>query len=147
MQTTFRRALADCDVNGFPLRRRDNIVLLLGAANRDPEVFTDPDRLDVGRGASAHLSFGHGIHHCLGASLARLDGRIVLEMLLERFSTIGLLADTARFRTGIVFRGLHGPCAARRRNATTARSKPCRFKERGPFSPCSRNWPCGQTYR
>ena len=107
VQANFRRALADCDVNGFPLRRRDNIVLLLGAANRDPAAFEDPDRLDVGRDASSHLALGRGIHHCLGAPLARLEGRIVLEMLLERFSEVGLLADTPRFRTGIVFRGLH----------------------------------------
>ena len=95
-QTTFRRALADCEVNGFPLRRRDNIVLLIGAANRDPDAFEDPDRLDVGRGASSHLSLGRGIHHCLGAPLARLEGRIVLEMLLERFSEVRLLADPRR---------------------------------------------------
>ena len=76
VQTDFRRVLADCEVNGFPLRRRDNVALSLGAANRDPEVFEDPDRLDVGRGQGSHLSFGRGIHHCLGAALARLEGRI-----------------------------------------------------------------------
>ena len=75
VQTDFRRALEDCEVNGFPLKKRDNIVLLLGAANRDPDVFDDPDRLDVGRGDRSHLSFGRGIHHCIGAPLARLEGR------------------------------------------------------------------------
>ena len=65
-------------VNGFTLRKRDNIALLLGAANRDPGVFEDPDRLDVGRSQGSHLSFGRGIHHCLGASLARLEGRFVV---------------------------------------------------------------------
>ncbi|WP_428097734.1 cytochrome P450 [Candidatus Rariloculus sp.] len=78
-----RRVLEDCEVNGFPMRRRDNIAVLLGAANRDPEVFKDPDRLDVGRRDGAHLSLGRGIHHCLGAPLARLEGRIVIEMLLS----------------------------------------------------------------
>ncbi len=106
VQADFRRTLVDCEINGFSLRKRDNIVLLLGAANRDPDVFEDPDRLDVGRGRSAHLSFGRGIHHCLGAPLARLEGRIALEMLLERFSSIGLLDDSARFRKTIVLRGL-----------------------------------------
>ena len=106
VQATFRRALADCEVNGFRLRRRDNIVLLLGAANRDPDAFEDPDRLDVGRSGGTHLSFGRGIHHCLGALLARLEGRIVLEMLLERFSDLAVLGERLRFRTGIVFRGL-----------------------------------------
>ena len=106
VQADFRRVLADCEVNGFALRRRDNVVLLLGAANRDPDVFEDPDRLDVGRSQGSHLSFGRGIHHCLGAPLARLEGRIVLEMLLERFSQMDLLAGRPRFREGIVLRGL-----------------------------------------
>ena len=97
---------ADCEVDGFPLRRRDNIVVLLGAANRDPEAFDDPDRLDVGRAARSHLALGRGIHYCLGDPLARLEGRIVLETLIERFPRIELLADRPRFRKSIVFRGL-----------------------------------------
>lgn len=106
VQTDFRRVLADCEVNGFPLRKRDNVVLLLGAANRDPEVFENPDRLDVGRDQGSHLSFGSGIHHCLGASLARLEGRIVLETLLDRFGSMSLIGGRPRFQRGIVFRGL-----------------------------------------
>ena len=106
VQTDFRRVLADCEVNGFPLRARDNLVLSLGAANRDPAAFADPDRLDVGRRPGAHLSFGRGIHHCLGAALARLEGRIAFEMLLERFPRIELLDSRPRFRGGIVLRGL-----------------------------------------
>ena len=105
-QADFRRVLADCEVNGFALRKRDNVVLLLGAANRDPDVFEDPDGLDVGRNRGSHLSFGRGIHHCLDAALARLEGRVVLEMLLERFPQIGLLQERPRFRRGIVLRGL-----------------------------------------
>ena len=106
VQATFRRVLKDCEVNGHPLKKRDDLVLLLGAANRDPEVFDSPDRLDVGRDEGPHLSFGAGIHHCLGARLARLEGRIVLETLLERFRSMSLLEDRPRFRPGIVFRGL-----------------------------------------
>ena len=106
VQTDFRRALEDCEVNGFPLKKRDNIVLLLGAANRDPDVFDEPDRLDVGRGDRSHLSFGRGIHHCIGAPLARLEGRVVLETLLERFSQISLRDRQPRFRNSIVLRGL-----------------------------------------
>ena len=105
-QADFRRVLADCEVSGSPLRKRDNVVLFLGAANRDPDAFEDPDRLDVARNRGAHLAFGRGIHHCLGAALARLEGRIVLEMLLERFSQISLLGGRQRFRMGIVIRGL-----------------------------------------
>ena len=106
VQTDFRRALEDCEVNGFPLKQRDNLVVLLGAANRDPDVFEDPDRLDVGRGDRSHLSFGRGIHHCIGAPLARLEGRIVLETLLERYSQIGLRGEQPQFRNSIVLRGL-----------------------------------------
>ena len=106
VQTDFRRVLADCEVNGFPVRERDNIVLLMGAANRDPAMFDDPDRLDIGRDGRAHLSFGRGIHHCLGAPLARLEGRIALEMLLERFAGIDLAEPRPRFRKTIVLRGL-----------------------------------------
>ena len=105
VQADFRRVLADCEVNGSPVRQRDNIVLLLGAANRDPDVFENPDRLDVGCREGSHLSFGSGIHHCLGAPLARLQGRIVLETLLDRFSSIHLLTERPRFRRGLVVRG------------------------------------------
>ena len=106
VQSDFRRVLEDCEVHGVSLRKRDNVVLLLGAANRDPDVFADPYRLDIGRSVGTHLSFGRGIHHCLGAPLARLEGRIVIEMLLERFSRISLLAERPRFRRGMVLRGL-----------------------------------------
>ena len=105
-QATFRRALADCEVNGSEVRKRDNVVVLVGAANRDPDAFEDPDRLDVGRAKCPHLTLGRGIHHCMGAPLARLEGRIIFEMLLERFPHIALLDDRPRFRNGIVLRGL-----------------------------------------
>jgi len=106
VQTDFRRVLVDCEVNGFPLRKSDNVVALTGAANRDPEVFENPDRLDLGRDPRAHLSFGSGIHRCLGAQLARLQGRIAIEMLLERFRSIRLLGDRPRYRPSVILRGL-----------------------------------------
>ena len=106
VQTTFRRVRADCAVNGFEVRARDNIAVLIGAANRDPDVFEEPDRLDVGRTGSVHLSLGRGIHYCLGAPLARLEGRIAFQMLLERFARIELLGSRPKYRNGIVLRGL-----------------------------------------
>ena len=106
VQTTFRRARADCAVNGLEVRARDNVAVLVGAANRDPVVFEEPDRLDVGRAPCPHLSLGRGIHHCLGAPLARLEGRIAFEMLLERFARIDLIGGRPRFHNGIVLRGL-----------------------------------------
>ena len=106
VQMTFRRVRADCAVNGLEVRARDNIAVLVGAANRDPDVFEEPDRLDIGRERCPHLSLGRGIHHCLGASLARLEARIAFEMLLERFARIDLLGGRPKFRNGIVLRGL-----------------------------------------
>ena len=106
VQMTFRRVRADCAVNAIEFRARDNIAVLIGAANRDPDVFEEPDRLDVGRAPCPHLSLGRGIHHCLGAQLARLEGRIAFEMLLERFARIDLLGGRPRFRDGILLRGL-----------------------------------------
>ena len=113
VQVDLRIVLEDCDVNGFRVRRGDNIVLLLGAANRDPDQFQAPDRLDVGRREQNHVAFGRGIHHCLGAPLARLEGRVVLETLIERFGSISLLGDRPAFRNSVVLRGLESlPVAA-----------------------------------
>ena len=106
VQTDFRGALEDCEVNGSPVRRGENIVLLIGSANRDPAAFEAPDRLDIGRSEGSHISFGRGIHHCIGAPLARLEGRIFLEVLLERFASIRLLDERPAYRGGVVLRGL-----------------------------------------
>ena len=113
VQTNFRGATEDCEVNGFPVKRGQTVVLLLGAANRDPAEFDQPDRLDVTRHPRSHVAFGRGIHHCLGAPLALLEGRIVIEMLLERFASMRLIADRPRFRNSVVLRGLESlPIAA-----------------------------------
>ena len=93
VQEEYWRLQDDREVNGFALRRRDNVVALLGAANRNPAVWNDPDRFDVRRSDDAHLSFRRGIHHCLGRSLTRLESRIAPGMLLERFASIRLLAE------------------------------------------------------
>lgn len=106
-QATFRRVLQDAQMGGIAMERGATIVLLMGAANRDPEVFETPDKLDIGRTGGPHLSMSRGIHHCLGAALARLEGRIALEMLLERFPTIELLRHRPlHFTPNVVLRGL-----------------------------------------
>ncbi len=113
VQLDFRGVLEDCEVNGASLRRGDGAVLAIGAANRDPEVFDEPERLDVQRSRGSNISFGRGVHHCIGAPLARLEGRIALEVLLERFSSMRLLTDRPVFRRAIVLRGLESlPMAA-----------------------------------
>ncbi|MYI74873.1 MAG: cytochrome P450 [Acidobacteria bacterium] len=106
VQATLRLVLEDTEVNGIPLRRDDNVLLLNGAANRDPAVFDHPDRLDVGRRENNHVAFGRGIHFCLGAPLARLEGRVAIEVLLERYPSLGLVSDRPAYRTSVVLRGL-----------------------------------------
>ena len=113
VQLDFRGVLEDCEVNGASLRRGDGAVLAIGAANRDPQVFDEPERLDVQRSRGSNISFGRGVHHCIGAPLARLEGRIALEVLLERYSSMRLLTDHPVFRRAIVLRGLESlPMAA-----------------------------------
>lgn len=80
----------DVEVGGRLLRRGEAAVALIGAANRDPEVFPDPDRIDFTRRPNPHLAFGGGIHRCLGSTLARLEGQVVLKQLVTRFPTAEL---------------------------------------------------------
>ncbi|WP_069164002.1 cytochrome P450 [Nocardia altamirensis] len=91
VQTTARTALCDVEIGGEKLRRGDTIVLSLAGANRDPGVFADPGRFDVARSnAKDHLSFSSGIHVCLGASLARMEGVYALQALFDRFPDLQL---------------------------------------------------------
>jgi cytochrome P450 len=106
VQLDGRTIMEDMDFKGRPWQRGQGVVLLLGSANRDPEVFHDPDRLDITRNEASHIAFGRGIHHCLGAPLARLEGRIAFEALLERFSDIRLLNEQPSFKDNVVLRGL-----------------------------------------
>jgi pimeloyl-[acyl-carrier protein] synthase len=105
-QVDGRTALADTEIGHRPIRKGQGVVLLIGSANRDPEVFSHPDRLDISRRETGHIAFGRGIHHCLGAPLARLEARIVFEVLLERFTEIHLLVRDPPFRDNVVLRGL-----------------------------------------
>jgi cytochrome P450 len=82
------------------------MLLLLASANRDAEQFPDPDRLDICRGDSRHLAFGHGIHFCLGAPLARLEGEVFFATLAQRFAGMHLLTETPEYAPNIVNRRL-----------------------------------------
>jgi cytochrome P450 len=107
VQLSARVALEDAEIAGQPIRRGEPVMLLLGAANRDPEVFADPDSLDLTRWtaeAPRHLAFGQGIHFCLGAPLARLEGRIALSKLVQR--DIALVPGPLRYRDNLILRGL-----------------------------------------
>ena len=93
------------EMGGRRLRAGEKVIGLLGAANRDPAAFDSPDALDIGRKEGSHLSFGRGIHYCLGASLAVMEARIAFRGLLDRFAAIRLAAEP-RYRDGIVLRGV-----------------------------------------
>ena len=84
VQVRTRMATKDMELGGQRIRAGQTLFLLLGAANRDPRAFPDPDRFDIGRENNHHLSFGHGIHYCLGHALARLEVKIALSALIAR---------------------------------------------------------------
>jgi cytochrome P450 len=98
-----RRALRACEVGGVALQAGALVTLCIGAANRDPAQFADPDTLDLTRENNRHLAFGFGIHQCAGLSLARLEGRIAIGRFLARFPRYRLTeaptrGGRARFR-------------------------------------------------
>ena len=106
VQLDLRVAFEEVDLHGHHIEAGDAIITMLGAANRDPEMIDDPDRFDVARGEVPLLSFATGIHYCLGANLARMEGQAVLTKLLDRFGTIELLDDQPAWRDRLTLRGL-----------------------------------------
>jgi cytochrome P450 len=108
VQIDGRVAFEDLDVHGIPVPAGQEVITLLGAANRDPRVFDDPDRLDLGREGTQVMSFGAGIHFCLGAPLARAEGRVIFDRLLDRYPVIEPVwgDERPRYRDSIVLRGL-----------------------------------------
>lgn len=106
VQATSRRALEDLELGGRRIRRGQELILLIGAANRDPELFENPDELDLGRQENRHVSFGLGIHFCLGSALARYEARTAIGSLVERLPGIKLATNTPEFRPNAILRGL-----------------------------------------
>ena len=102
-----RYALEPVEIGGAQMKVGDQIGLLLGAANRDPARYPDPDRFDPARDASGHTSFGAGIHFCLGAPLARLELEVALPLLFRRLPRLAL-AEPPRYRDSYHFHGLEG---------------------------------------
>ncbi len=85
VQTLFRVTTEDVEVAGMPIKARTPVYVVTGAANRDPAVFKDPDTFDITRDPNDHLGLGEGIHFCIGAAPARVQGKVAVQMLLERF--------------------------------------------------------------
>jgi cytochrome P450 len=106
-QIIARSASVDVDWDGRTFRAGDAVINLIGAANRDPAQFDDPDTLDVARSPNQHIAFGHGAHFCLGAQLSRLEGRIAIPALVRRFPDMRLASDEADWRPTVVLRGLN----------------------------------------
>lgn len=109
VETPFPRFVYDeTSIRGVTIPAGDMVIPVLAAANRDPEVFPDPDRFDITRTPNKHVGFGFGIHYCLGAPLARLEARVAIPTLLDRFPSIELGADPAElvWNPGFFLRGL-----------------------------------------
>jgi pimeloyl-[acyl-carrier protein] synthase len=106
VQMTGRIAKEDVEVGGKAVRAGQFVSTIVASANRDPEAFRDPDSLDLAREPCNHLSFSAGIHFCLGAQLARLEGQIALSSIVRRFPNLKLASDDLRWRPAPILRGL-----------------------------------------
>lgn len=108
VQTLMRFAATDTEIGGSKVEAGSLIAVMFGAANRDPAQFPEPERFDVARTPNDHVAFGEGIHFCLGAPLARLEGRIAFEEIVERFSRIELAepGEPISYRGSFITRGL-----------------------------------------
>ncbi|MBP2478493.1 cytochrome P450 [Crossiella equi] len=107
--TGVRTATADVELAGHLVRAGESVALSVQAGNRDPQVYPDPDRLDLGRRAGGHLGFGHGIHQCLGQQLARVETQVAFPALFRRFPTLRLAvpAEQVPLRLGQDIYGVH----------------------------------------
>jgi cytochrome P450 len=105
---TDRFTATDVTIGGVAIPAGEWVVLATSSANGDPRRFPDPERLDIGREPGGHVSFGHGIHHCLGAPLARMEAEVAFGALLERFPKLSLAAkpEELRWRPGSLMHGL-----------------------------------------
>ncbi len=106
--SAFRFAAEPLDLAGTHIRAGEAVQISLAAASRDPRHFPDPDRFDITRRASGHAAFGHGLHHCMGAPLARAEAAIALRLLVEQRQAMAFATDPAQlsWRTGTLLRGL-----------------------------------------
>ncbi|MBO0783179.1 MAG: cytochrome P450, partial [Ktedonobacteraceae bacterium] len=98
VHTLARRTLEEVTIQGVTIPPQSSIYLLVGAANRDPQKFPNPERLDINRPPTRSLGFGYGIHYCIGAALARLESQVTLETITRRLPTLRMTIDIPEFR-------------------------------------------------
>jgi cytochrome P450 len=101
-----RLASQDIEVRGKVMEKNDRIRWFISSANRDPNVFAEPDKFDISRQPNPHVAFGNGVHHCLGATLARVEGQEVLKALAERFPNLTAATEELEYQPSITFRSL-----------------------------------------
>jgi cytochrome P450 len=106
VQFSGRAVTQDFEWYGKEIKKGQHVLLLLGSANRDPEKFHDPERLDISRDEGMPLSFGHGPHYCIGAALAYAEAEIAFTTLLQRTANLRMLDDSPAWRANLSFRGL-----------------------------------------
>ena len=106
VQMTSRLVLEEIEYKGHTFPQNTQVAFLLGAANHDPARFDNPSQLDITRQRNRHLSFGGGIHYCLGAPLARLEGEIAIKTLLRRLPSLKLATETPKYSDNYLLRGL-----------------------------------------
>jgi cytochrome P450 len=106
VQITSRLALETIEIGGQIIRAGERVLLYLGAANRDPAQFSHPDQLDLTRRENYHLVFSDGIHYCLGAGLARVQGQIAIDTLIQQLPNLTLHTNNLEWRKNITLRGL-----------------------------------------
>jgi pimeloyl-[acyl-carrier protein] synthase len=105
-QHTARMCPSEREMGGKLIQKRQAVIAVMAAANRDPERFPDPDKFDIARTDNRHLAFGYAAHYCFGAPLARVEGQIAFEALLRRFPKIVLSKDKLEWRSNLGLRGL-----------------------------------------
>jgi cytochrome P450 len=106
VQRTARMPSAEATIGGRTIKPNEMVMPFIGAADRDPAQFPDPDRLDIGRADNRHVAFGMGIHFCLGAPLARVEGQIAINTLVQWLPKLALATESPEYRQSLTLRGL-----------------------------------------
>ena len=106
VQKMGRVALANIPLNGREIEQGQLVCFSFGAANRDPEQFTAPEKLNLARQPNRHLAFGHGLHYCVGAALARVEGQIAIKTIFQRFQNLRLATEKLEWNRNFTLRGL-----------------------------------------